>query len=149
MCTAPLPGWRTVKVREHKTAMDWATAVHHLLDTCYPAAERIGLVGDHLKTHGRGSLSEAFPPEQARGLASRREIPSTPKHGRGLNSAESERSALTLHCLERRIPVRETLIEETNQWEQRRNASQQGVDWQFSTHDARIKLQRLYPRMQS
>jgi len=42
-----------------------------------------------------------------------------------------------------------TLREETKQWEQRRNASQKGVDWQFSMHDARIKLKRLYPQIQS
>jgi DDE superfamily endonuclease len=149
MFTEPLTGWRTVKVREHKTAIDWATEVHQLLDTCYPEAERICLVCDNLNTHGSGSLYEAFPPEQARGLASRLEIHYTPKHGSWLNIAEIELSALTLQCLDRRIPDLETLIDETNQWEQRRNASQKGVDWQFSTHDARIKLQRLYPRMQS
>jgi hypothetical protein len=43
----------------------------------------------------------------------------------------------------------ETLTKETQQWEQRRNASQKGVDWQFSTLDARIKLKRLYPQIQS
>jgi hypothetical protein len=96
-----------------------------------------------------GSLYEAFPPEQARRLASRLDIHHTPKHGSWLNSAEIELSALPLHCLDRRIPDRETLINETAQWEQRRNASQKGVDWQFSTQDARIKLKRLYPQIQS
>lgn len=149
MFTEPLSGLRTVSVREHKTAMDWATEVHQLLDTRYPEAERIRLVCDNLHTHGIGSLYEAFPPEQARGLASRLEIHYTPKHGSWLNIAEIELSALTLQCLDRRIPDLETLIEETKQWEQRRNASQKGVDWQFSTHDARIKLKRLYPHMQN
>ena len=41
----------------------------------------------------------------------------------------------------------EMLTKETQQWEQRRNASQKGVDWQFSTRDARIKLKRLYPQI--
>jgi len=149
MFTEPLTGWRTVEVREHKTAIDWATTVQQLLDTCYPQAERICLVCDNLNTHGIGSLYEASPPEQARGLVSRLEIHHTPKHGSWLNIAEIELSALTLQCLDRRIPDLETLIDETTQWEQRRNASQKGVDWQFSTHEARIKLQRLYPRMQS
>jgi DDE superfamily endonuclease len=149
MFTEPLSGVRTVSVRAHKTAMDWATEVQQLLDTRYPEAERIRLVGDNLNTHGIGSLYEAFPPEQARGLASRLEIHYTPKHGSWLNIAEIELSALTLQCLDRRIPALETLIDETKQWEQRRNAAQKGVDWQFSTHDARIKLKRLYPQMQS
>jgi DDE superfamily endonuclease len=146
--TEPLSGWRSVSVREHKTARDWATAIQQLLDTQYPGAAHLCLVCDHRNTQAIGSLYEAFPPEQARRLASRLEIHDPPKHGRWLNIAEIELSALTLQCLVRRLPDLETLIDETKQWEQRRHASQKGVDWQFSTHDARIKLQRLYPRIQ-
>ena len=149
MCTEPLRGVRLVSVREHKTAVDWATEVQQLLDTQYPEADRLRLVCDNLNTHGIGSLSEAFPPEQARGLAARLELHHTPKHGSGLNIAEIERSALTLQCLDRRIPDLEALIHETTQWEQRRNASQKGVDWQFSTPEARITLKRLYPQRQN
>jgi len=149
MFTEPLRGVRMVSVREHKTAVDWAMEVQHLMDRQYPEADRIRLVCDHLNTHGIGSLYEAFPPEQARRLASRLDLHHTPKHGSWLNIAELELSALTLQCLDRRIPDLETLREETRQWEQRRNASQKGVDWQFSTHEARIKLKRLYPQMQS
>jgi DDE superfamily endonuclease len=149
MFTEPLRGFRTVSVREHKTAIDWATEVQQLLDTQYPEAERIRLVCDNLNTHGIGSLYEAFPPEQARRLASRLEIHHTPKHGSWLNIAEIELSALTRQCLDRRLPDLETLINETTPWEKRRNASPKGVDWQFSTHDARVKLKRLYPQMQS
>jgi hypothetical protein len=149
MFTEPLSGTRTVSVRAHKTAIDWATEVQHLLDLQYPEAACIRLVCDNLNTHGIGSLSEAFPPEQARRLASRLEIHHTPKHGSWLKIAEIELSALTLQCLDRRIPARETLMNETQQWEQRRNASQKGVDWQCSTQDARIKLKRLYPQIQS
>ena len=149
MCTEPLCGVRRVSVRERKTAVDWATEVQHLLDRQYPEADRIRLVCDNLNTHGIGSLYEAFPPEQARRLASRLEMHHTPKHGSWLNSAEIELSALTLQCLDRRIPDIATLREETQQWEQRRNMAQKGVDWQFSTQDARIKLKRLYPQIQS
>jgi DDE superfamily endonuclease len=149
MFTEPLRGLRTVSVREHKTAIDWATEVQQLLDIQYPEAERIRLVCDNLNTHGIGSLYEAFPPEQARRLASRLEIHHTPKHGSWLNIAEIELSALTIQCLNRRLPDLETLINETTQWEKRRNASSKGVDWQFSTYDARVKLKRLYPQMQS
>jgi hypothetical protein len=148
MFTEPLRGFRTVSVREHKTAIDWATEIQQLLDTRYPEADRIRLVCDNLNTHGIGALYEAFPPEQARRLASRLEIHHTPKHGSWLNIAEIELSALTLQCLDRRLPDMKTLIKETQQWDKRRNASQKGVDWQFSTHDARIKLKRLYPQIQ-
>ncbi len=149
MFTEPWRGVRTVSVREHKTAIDWATAVQHLLDTQDPEADRIRLVCDHLTTHGRGALYEAFPPEQARALATRLAIHHTPKHGSWLKIAEIALSALTLQCLDRRLPDIETLREETKQWEERRNASQKGVDWQFSTQDASIKLKRLYPQIQS
>jgi hypothetical protein len=147
--TEPLRGFRSVSVREHRTAVDWATAVHHLLDVQYPEAERIRLICDQLNTHGLGSLYEAFPPEQARRLAARLEIHHTPKHGSWLNIAEIELSALTLQCLDRRLPDIETLREETKQWETRRNTAQKEVDWQFSTPDARIKHKRLYPQTQN
>jgi hypothetical protein len=147
--TEPLRGVRCVSVREHRTALDWATEIQQLLDVQYPEAPYIRLVCDNLNTHGMGSLYEAFPPEQARGLAARLELHHTPKHGSWLNIAEIELSALTIQCLDRRIPDMETLIKETNQWEKRRNTSQKGVDWQFSTHDARIKLKRLYPQRQN
>jgi DDE superfamily endonuclease len=149
MFPEPLRGVRTVSVREHKTAIDWATEVPHLLDTQYPEADRLRLVCDNLTTPGRGSLYEACPPEQARALAARLELHHTPKHGSWLHIAEIELSALTLQCLDRRLPDIETLREETKQWEERRNASQKGVDWQFSTQDASVKLKRLYPQIQS
>lgn len=140
---------RLVSVREHKTAVDWATEVQQLLDCQYPEADRIRLVCDNLNTHRVGSFYEAFPPEQARRLASRLELHYTPKHGSWLNIAESELSALTLQCLDRRLPDLETLRAETHRWEQRCNASPKGVAWQFSPPDARIKLKRLYPQRQN
>jgi hypothetical protein len=149
MFTEPWRGVRTASVREHKTAIDWATEVQHLLDTQCAEVDRLRLVCDDLMTHGSGSLSEAFPPEQARALAARLEIHHTPKHGSWLNSAEIELSALTRQCLDRRLPEIETLREETKRWEERRNASQKGVDWQFSTQDAGINLKRLYPQIQT
>ena len=147
--TEPLRGTRHVRVTEHRTAVDWAKEIRDLLEVRYPEAVRVRLVCDNLNTHGIGSLYEAFPPEQARRLASRLEIHHTPKHGSWLNIAEIELSALTMQCLARRLPDMETLTEETTQWEQRRNATQKGVDWQFFPRDARIKLQRLYPQIQS
>jgi DDE superfamily endonuclease len=147
--TEPRRGVRRGSVREHKTAVDGATEVRQLLDRQYPEADHIRLVCDNLNTQGLGALYEACPPAHARSLASRLELHDTPQHGRWLNIAESELRALTLQCLDRRLPDLETLRAETQQWEQRRNASQKGVDWQFSTHDARIKLKHLYPQMQS
>ena len=41
----------------------------------------------------------------------------------------------------------ETLRSETKAWERERNEKQTGVDWQFTTDNARIKLKRLYPQI--
>lgn len=111
----------------------------------YPDAEKVILVCDNLNTHVPGALYETFPPEKAKNLPSRLEIHHTPKHGSWLNIAEIELSALTRQCLKRRIPTIEALRAETEIWNRKRNQAQKGVDWQFSTGDARRKLKRLYP----
>lgn len=149
MFIEPLAGRRHVSVRENKTGLDWAEEIRDLLEVRYPQAERIRLVCDNLNTHKIGSLYEAFPPEKARQLARRLEIHYTPKHGSWLNVAEIELSVLTRQCLKRRIPDIETLHSETKAWECKRNENQKGVDWQFTTEDARIRLKRLYPKIQS
>ena len=65
MFTAPLQGRRQVRIREQRTAVDWAEEVQHLVEVEYPEAERIRLVCDNLNTHKLGSLYEAFPPDTA------------------------------------------------------------------------------------
>lgn len=149
MFTEPLQGRRQVHVRPQRTAVDWANEIQHLLEVEYPEAERIRLVCDNLNTHKLGSLYEAFTPETARRLAQRLEIHYTPKHGSWLNIAELELSVLTRQCLDRRMPDLDTLRQETHAWETWRNTAQKGVDWQFTTPDARIKLRRLYPQIQT
>lgn len=144
----PLAGWRHVDVTERRTSVDWAHEVRWLLETQYPDTERVRLVLDNLNTHSIGSLYEAFEPAQARRLARRLEIHYTPKHGSWLNIAEVELSALTRQCLNQRTPDIKTLRRQTQSWTQQRNSKQKGVDWQFSSPDARIKLKRLYPEMQ-
>ena len=84
----------------------------------------------------------------ARSLIDRLEIHYTPQHGSGLNMAEIELSILSRQCL-RRIPDLGTVTREVAAWEQARNASAQGVNWRFTTPNARIKLKRLYPSIQS
>jgi len=148
MFVEPLDAWRHVDVRERRTALDWAHEIRELLEVHYPNAPLVRLVCDNLNTHKIASLYEAFEPAEARVLAKRLEIHYTPKHGSWLNIAEVELSALSSQCLSRRIPDIDTLRNETQAWEQKRNAQQKGVDWQFTTHDARIKLKRLYPQLQ-
>jgi hypothetical protein len=73
------------------------------------------------------------------------EIHYTPKHGSWLNMAETELSVLSRQCLDRRIATQEILEREVTAWNRDRNASTATVSWQFTTADARIKLERLYP----
>jgi hypothetical protein len=131
-----------------RTAVDWAHQIKHLLDDCYPDADNVIVVCDHLNTHTLASLYEAFAPQEARRLARRLEIHYTPKHGSWLNIAEIELSVRTKQCLNRRIAAIDTLRQETKAWEHERHAKQTGVDWQFTTEDARIRLKRLYPQYQ-
>jgi hypothetical protein len=59
--------------------------------------------------------------------------------------AESELSVLSAQRLARRIPDKQTLIEEVDAWEANRDKHHTKADWQFTTADARVKLKRLYP----
>jgi hypothetical protein len=148
LMSEPLAGWRHVEVSERRTRLDWAHQIRGLLDGRYREAERIRMVLDNLNTHSIASLYEAFGPAEARRLAKRLELHHTPKHGSWLNVAEVELSALTQQCLSRRIPDMEALRRQTGTWTQQRNAKQKGVDWQFTTADARTRLKRLYPDIQ-
>jgi len=147
--TEPLASWRHLSVRERRTKVDWAYKIKDLLDVFYPNVTKVQLVMDNLNTHTLSSLYEAFDPETARRLAKRLEIHYTPKHGSWLNIAEIELSVLTRQCLGRRMPSIDNLSIEQPEWESKRNSMQKGVDWQFSTDDARIKLKRLYPQFKS
>jgi len=72
----------------------------------------------------------------------------TPKHGSWLNVAECELSVLSRQCLARRTPDGRTLDRKTKAWEQEPNEHQQGIDWRFTTDNARINLKRLYPQVE-
>jgi DDE superfamily endonuclease len=148
MFVEPLAGWRDVPVTERKTAVDWASQVQRLVDDPrYAAAERITLVCDNLNTHCLGSLYQAFEPGEALRIAKKLELVHTPKHGSWLNVAESELSVLTRQCLDRRIAERVTVAEEATTWATDRNDKQIGVEWHFTTADARVKLKHLYPKV--
>jgi len=147
--TEPLAGWRHVTVCERRTRIDWANQIRELLEIHYPDKPKIRLVMDNLNTHSISSLYEAFEPEVARRLARRLEIHYTPKHGSWLNIAEIELSAMTRQCLDRRISSITNLRLELSEWKTVRNKNQKGVDWQFTTNDARTKLRRLYPQFKS
>lgn len=140
-----LAGRHHVRVREHRTAIDWAEEIRYLVDERYPDAQKIILVMDNLNTHKPASLYKVFPPEEARRIIKKLEIHYTPKHGSWLNIAEIELNVMTRQCLSRRIASIDVLRSELSAWTNERNNGKSKVNWQFTTKDARIKLVSLYP----
>ncbi len=145
MLNAPLEGKRHVRVRERRTRRDFAEVVRELCDELYADAEMIVLVLDNLNTHSIASLYEAFEPAEALRLAEKLEIHYTPKHGSWLNMAEIELSVLSRQCMDDYFETQEQLAEQIATWERSRNENNVGIDWRFTTADARIRLKRLYP----
>ena len=148
LVTEPLAGWRHVMVSDRRTRIDWAHCIKDLVDVHYPDAERIVLVQDNRNTHTPASLYAAFAPAEAKRLANRLELHYTPKHGSWLNMAEIELAMLAGQCLDRRLADRAILEREVAAWQAARNRAGRGVNWRFTTEDARIKLKHLYPTTQ-
>jgi hypothetical protein len=145
MLFAPHVNRRYVKVTAQRTAADFAECLRDLVDQHFPEAEVIRVVVDNLNTHSTASLYAHFPAAEAHRIARKVELHYTPKHGSWLNMAEIELSVLGRQSLAERIPDRATLAERVAAWEQARNAAGATIHWQFTTADARIKLERLYP----
>ncbi len=148
MANEPFAGTRMVDLTERKTKKDWAIFIEKIASR-YEDAERITLVMDNLNTHNPGSLYETFPPEKAKILWDRFEFVFTPKHGSWLNMAEIELNVLIGQCLNRRISDIEVMRSEVKAWEVARNGMQAKVNWQFTAEDARIKLKRPYPTLET
>jgi len=146
LMSEPLAGKRHVRVRQQRTRIDFAHVILELCDRLYANAEKIVLVLDH-NTHDIASLYEAFEPAEARRLAERLEIHHTPKHGSWLNMAEIELSVLSRQCMDDYFETLEQLAARTAPWERSRNDNAVGIDWRFTTADARIKLKKLYPTL--
>lgn len=144
--TEPLNGWRQVTIRERRTSVDWAQEMAAVLKK-YSAAKKIILVCDNLNTHKLASFYEAFPPNIAREFARRIEIHFTPKHGSWLNISECELSVMTRQCMKYRTPSIKALKKKITIWQKQRNNRQTGVNWQFTTTKARVKLKSLYPQI--
>ena len=66
----------------------------------------------------------------------------------GCSMAEIELAMLAQQCLDRRLADRATLEREVAAWQAARNRAGRGVNWRFTTEDARIKLKHLYPTAQ-
>jgi len=148
MSCEPLAGKRMVKTTERRTRRDWACFLEEIADQ-YKEAEKITLVMDNLNTHAPGSFYETFQPDKAKALWDRFEFVYTPKHGSWLNMAEIELNVLTGQCLNRRIGDIAVVRKEARAWQEYRNNKNAKVNWQFTAKDARIKLSRLYPTLES
>jgi hypothetical protein len=141
----PFIGWRHIKVTQRRTKKDFAHCMKELVDDFFPKVDLIRVILDQLNTHTYAALYETFEPEEARRIARKLEFHHTPKHGSWLNMAEIEFSVLYGQCLDRRLPDIPTLSAQISAWEKPRNELNIGVDWQFTTDRARLKLSRLYP----
>src|ERR671914_722097 len=97
--------------------------------------------------HPPAALYEAFMPAEARRITRKVEFHYTPKHGSWLNMAECEFAVLATQCLGRRIADGETLKQEIDPWQTKRNQAKTKINWQFGTDLARVKLKRLYPSL--
>ena len=143
MACEPLAGKRLAKVTERKTKKDWAVFLEDIARE-YEEAERITLVMDNLNTHKPGSLYEVFGPEEAKRLWDRFDFVYTPKHGSWLNMAE-----MIKQCLSRRIDNISEVTTEVVAWQSHRNNLTAKVNWQFTAQNARTKLKRLYPTLET
>ena len=141
----PHQGWRHVDVTARRTANDFAQQMRQLVDDHYPTATRITVVLDNVNTHTPAALYEVFPPAEARRIVSKLHFCYTPKHGSWLNMAEVEFAVIRGQCLDQRIATIATVQRKVAAWEARRNAAHATVNWRFTTDNARIKLERLYP----
>ena len=142
-----LAGYRHVEVTPRRTAIDYAHQLKWLADVCYPHAKKIRLVQDNLNTHRLASLYVAFPPEEALRLSQRFEIHPTPVHGSWLNMAVIEIGIFQRSCLRRRVDSVHALKRRVATLEAERNATEATIDWRFTTGDARSRLHRLYPKL--
>jgi hypothetical protein len=141
----PHTGLRYVQVRSRRTAVDYAEFMQDLVRLYSPRVDRIRLVQDNLNTHTPGSFYHVLPPDEAFELAQQFELHYTPKKGSWLNMAEIEFAALSIQCLDRRIPDQKTLEAEVLAWSQKRNQARTTVNWKFTKYTAREKLNSKYP----
>ena len=82
-------------------------------------------------------------------MCERLEFHHTPKHGSWLNMAETELSVLGGDCLDRRMDSADFVSKEVSAWEGDRNHREAKVRWRFTAEEARVKLEKVYPVIDS
>jgi len=141
----PLAGYREMRVEDDHKTDTWVKFIANLMDTVYKEAEKVTWVMDNFTTHRVENFYKIFSPEQARDYLKRMKIVYTPVHGSWLNMAEIQFSILTRQELDRPFANKQQVQEVVEKWKNKQNKEKKGVNWQFKTIDARIKLKKLYP----
>lgn len=144
VATEPLAGFRQLTVEDDHKASTWVLFMVNLMDTVYKDAIKVTWVMDNFCTHKLSFFYEYFTPKVAKAYIDRMEIVHTPVHGSWLNMAEIEFAALSIQCLDRRIPNKEMLVKEVKAWELNRNHKAVKINWSFTTDLAQQKLARHY-----
>jgi hypothetical protein len=150
MCTLfvavePLTGFRFAQVYAQRTKREYAAFMKAFTELpCYANVKGFRLVQDNLNTHNASSFYQAFDPEPARQLKQKFAYHYTPTNASWLNMAEIELSAIAKQCLDRRIPSQALLEQEVLACVKERNEKTIKITWQFTTNDARKKLERHY-----
>jgi DDE superfamily endonuclease len=144
-----LAGFRHVAVTPCRTAVEYARQLQWLSDVCYPHATKIRLVQDNLNTHRLATLYLVFPPDEARRLSERFEVHYPPTHASWLNMAEIEIGIFERGCLKKRVGSMTILRQRIAALEAERNAAHATIKWRFTTGDARVRLARLYPKLET
>jgi len=156
MMFAPHQNTRHVQVLKQRRMVDFAQVMKWLCQEVYPDARRIHVVCDNLNIHKPGSFYKGLSLEPGKGLSldeaadlrRRIQFHYTPKHASWLNMAEIELSVATNQCIgSRRIPTMEQMSQELITWAAQRNDDGIGVDWEFTSAKARVKLKKLYDQI--
>jgi hypothetical protein len=139
----PLSGKRLGRIYKRRCMKDYADFMNRLHEQ-YPAAEHLIVVQDNLNTHKTGSFYQSFEAEKARTLTERFEFHFTPVKASWLNMAELELSAISRQALHWRIPSQPQLEHWVEAVIKERNEQEIKINWQFTSADARQKLNRHY-----
>ncbi len=145
----PLRGKREIFVKDNHNRLSWAEVVRFIAEKMYPEAEKITIVQDNLAAHKPSALYEIMPAEQARRILRRLEFVQTPKHGSWLNVAEIEIGLLKRLGIAARVGSQQELEKQVEAYQKTRNTKEVKIDWHFTTAEARVKLKRLYPSIES
>ncbi|WKN43918.1 IS630 family transposase [Tunicatimonas pelagia] len=139
----PLTGKRIAQVFDRRRKVEYAEFMQTVA-LQFPKAEKVRVIQDNLNTHNTSSFYERFDAQTAYALSQKFDFHYTPKKASWLNTIETEFSALSRLCLQRRIPTKEMLEQAVLQLVQERNDKHIKIGWKFSITDARSKLKRHY-----